>query len=140
MGRTRGLMTCVVLSTVIAASVMSEAHAQTLATATYTASQAEQGKGVFMAQCSSCHGDNLDNGDFGPPLAGPPFRAHWGGQSLDKPYSFMVTQMPPDNPGGLDPVTYSELMAFILSKNGIPPSNTELPSDVQKLKSISVPK
>jgi mono/diheme cytochrome c family protein len=116
------------------------ASAQTLTMPTYTAAQAEWGKQVFMAQCSSCHGDDLDNGQFGPPLAGPSFTAHWGSQTLDRPYSFMIAQMPPDNAGGLDPATYADLMAFILSNNDVPPGGTKLPSDIQKLKDMAAPK
>jgi len=118
----------------------SAAGAQTLTTPTYTAVQADRGKQVFMAQCTSCHGDNLDNGEFGPPLAGPSFKAHWGGHSLDEPYTFMSTQMPPDNAGELNPATYADLMAFILSNNDVPAGTTELPSDAQKLKGMAAPK
>jgi alcohol dehydrogenase (cytochrome c) len=37
--------------------------------------------------------------------------------------------MPPDRPGGLSPQTYANLTAFILSNNGYPASEKELPLD-----------
>jgi len=107
---------------------------------TYTAAQAQRGEAVYQDRCSGCHGDQLDNGQFAPPLVGALFLQHWGGQGLDQPYSFMITQMPPDAPGGLGLSAYADLMAFIMSKNGVAASAKEMPSDPAALKQMAVPK
>jgi mono/diheme cytochrome c family protein len=116
-----------------------QAGAQTLATPTYTAEQAKAGETVYMDQCKGCHGDQLDNGEFAAPLRGPAFVAKWGGKPLSDVHDFMTQQMPPTNPGGLDPETYANVLAFILSKNDIPASKTALPTSAEKMKTMAAP-
>ncbi len=106
---------------------------------TFTGAQAERGGAIYADKCVGCHGDDLSNGEFGPPLKGQGFREHFGGKGLDEPFAIMSTTMPPDNPGGLDIATYADVLAFILSKNGIAPSSVELPSDVERLKGMAAP-
>ena len=36
--------------------------------ATYTAEQADAGFAAYAQHCASCHGENLDDGPFSPPL------------------------------------------------------------------------
>ena len=43
--------------------------AQGLATPSFTDAQTTQGKTAFDRNCASCHGANLDDGEFGPPTA-----------------------------------------------------------------------
>src|SRR5262245_66568206 len=45
----------------------------------YSAGQADRGRGVYAERCASCHGEFLDDGQFGTPLKGVSFRAQWGG-------------------------------------------------------------
>jgi mono/diheme cytochrome c family protein len=49
-------------------------NAQSVATPSFTDAQATQGKAVYDRNCLSCHGANLDDGEFGPPLKGVEFR------------------------------------------------------------------
>jgi mono/diheme cytochrome c family protein len=116
------------------------ALAQSLAAPSYTAAQAARGEAAYKANCLSCHGDQLDNGQFGAPLRGPAFTGHWGAGGLDGPWEVMSTMMPPDNPGSLPPATYAELMAFVLSKNGVPAGDKELPADGEQLKAMAAPR
>ena len=44
--------------------------AQSLSLPTYTPAQATQGKQAYEKACSACHGANLDDGEFAPPLKG----------------------------------------------------------------------
>src|SRR5262245_46936799 len=44
--------------------------AQSVATPSFTDAQATQGKAAFDRNCVSCHGPNLDDGEFAPPLKG----------------------------------------------------------------------
>ncbi len=115
------------------------ALAQPLTAPTYTAAQARRGEAVYMAQCAACHGDQLDNGQFAAPLVGPAFEAHWGAGGLDGPFEVMTTQMPPTNPGALPAATYADLLAFLLSRNGLPAGDKELPADPERLKAMAAP-
>ena len=116
------------------------AIAQTLAPPSYTAEQARRGGETYANECASCHGKHLDDGQFAVPLSGPAFKGHWGGGGLDGPFTVMTTMMPPSNPGGLGAPVYADVLAFILSNNGIAPSDRELPYDTDKLQGLAAPK
>lgn len=105
----------------------------------FTPAQAKRGSTAYEKNCIQCHGDTLDNGEFAPPLRGQAFLQHFVGDSLDVPFSFMLTQMPPSNPGGLDHKAYAEILAYILDKNGVSPGNSELPDEDAKLKAMAMP-
>jgi mono/diheme cytochrome c family protein len=107
---------------------------------TYTAAQAKRGEATYMGVCIECHGANLDDGQFAVPLKGPAFKNHWAGQGLDGPFNVMMTQMPPSNPGGLGANVYADVLAYILSKNGVAPGSAELPADADALKALAAPK
>ena len=70
---------------------------------TYTAAQAALGQTAYRASCASCHGDNLDDGAFGPPLKGVPFIQKYGGRSVEPLYTVSATRMPTTAPGSLSP-------------------------------------
>ena len=118
------------------------ALAQTAATRsppTFTAEQAARGETIYREQCEGCHGDKLDNGEFGVPLRGPVFAAHWHGKGLDAPFQVMFEQMPPTNPGGLGVDAYVDVLAFILSRNDVAPSSTPLPAEPAALGKLAAP-
>ncbi len=91
----------------------------------YTEAQAEEGAVLFLDNCARCHGVRLQ-GDFGPPLVGPPFDVHWRGGRVVELFSFIRTNMPADHPGTLDPWTYVAILAFILKANDVPPGPVPL--------------
>ena len=39
----------------------------------FTADQAAAGEAAYATQCAVCHGENLSDGEFGPPLSGSNF-------------------------------------------------------------------
>ena len=97
---------------------------------TFTAEQASRGQAAYRRACQDCHGFNLNDGEFGgAPLNGQYFARHWGNGSAAALYGFLSAKMPPDRPGKLNPGTYADLVAFLLSKNGYVPGPTELPPD-----------
>jgi mono/diheme cytochrome c family protein len=53
------------------------AAAQRLASVSFTAAQATAGEAGYTSNCASCHGDDLDDGEFGPPLKGVPAAGEW---------------------------------------------------------------
>src|SRR5437870_2767856 len=95
----------------------------------YTSDQAEKGQLAFVEHCASCHGQNLDDGAYGPPLKGADFRHKWGSRAVEAKFTYSSTKMPPTRPGTLGDVSYAQLLAFILQENGSQPGARELPSD-----------
>jgi alcohol dehydrogenase (cytochrome c) len=122
---------------IVAGSSASRAGAQPLrGGASYTAAQAEQGAGAYRTHCASCHGANLDDGAYGPPLKGGDFRQRWGSRPLDALFSFTSARMPPALPGTLGDATYTQLLAFMLQENGSQPGARELPGDPDTLRTL----
>ncbi len=92
----------------------------------FTAAQADRGKTAYADNCASCHGTNLDDGEFGPALKGAAFQQKWGVQSPAALFSYMQQKMPPANPGQLTAQTYADLDAYILQANSVAPGANEL--------------
>ena len=112
--------------------------AQGLAIPSYTDAQAAQGKTAFDRSCASCHGANLDDGEFGPPLKGAEFRLRWGAQPLDTLLTHMKT-MPPAAPNSLGDDVYTQVLAFIARENGVIAGARALSSDPATLRSAALP-
>jgi mono/diheme cytochrome c family protein len=107
----------------------------------FSAAQAARGHEAYTLRCTMCHGENLDDGDFGgAPLRGTWFREHWGSGSVATLFSYVQTQMPPDNPGGLNDTTYADILAFILQRNGYPAGDAELPSQMDAMEPMTLEK
>jgi len=106
---------------------------------TYTANQSDEGKRVYDQNCASCHGLNLDNGEFAPPLKGPEFYKKWGGKSAESLFAYMSSMMPPTSPGSLDSEMYSQIIAYLMRAGRTTLSLENLPSDPEALKAIILP-
>jgi mono/diheme cytochrome c family protein len=97
---------------------------------TFTTDQVTTGSDIYSERCVQCHGDKLDNGEFGgAPLNGQYFKKHWSGGSVAALIAYMKAKMPPDRPGSLTDQTYADLAAFLLDSNDYPKGDKELPSD-----------
>jgi alcohol dehydrogenase (cytochrome c) len=105
----------------------------------FTEAQAAQGQAVYAEQCASCHGANLDDGAYGPPLKGNDFRTKWSARSAEPLFTFTSTKMPPTTPGTLGDAKYAQLLAFMLLENGAPNGTSELPGDPDKLAALAPP-
>jgi alcohol dehydrogenase (cytochrome c) len=120
--------------------VADRVHAQQQAAPlSYTSDQAEKGQAAFAEHCASCHGQNLDDGAYGPALKGADFRQRWGSRSAEPLFSYTNTKMPPSRPGTLGDTLYAQLLAFILQENGAPSGARELPADPDALKAMGAP-
>ena len=109
------------------------------ATVSFTADQVTRGSDIYAERCVQCHGDTLDNGEFGgAPLNGSYFRKHWGGGSVAALVAFMKAKMPPDRPGSLTDQSYAELTAFLLDANDYPKGDKELPPDMPSQQAMSL--
>ena len=78
-----------------------------------------------------CHGENLDDGDFGPPLRGSDFRTHWGAGDAVALFGYTKSTMPQNNPGSLTDGDYAAFLALLLQNNGYEPGAPELPRPLQ---------
>jgi mono/diheme cytochrome c family protein len=84
----------------------------------FTADQVTTGSDIYSERCVQCHGDQLDNGEFGgAALNGSYFKKHWGGGSVAALTAYMKAKMPPDRPGSLTDQNYADLAAFLLDAN-----------------------
>lgn len=99
----------------------------------YSEVQAERGSRVYQRYCLACHGRNLNDGEFGgPPLRGSRFEENFGESPVSALYSFIEATMPPDRPSGLSRRERTEVVAYILSRNGYREGDP-LPVDIAKL-------
>lgn len=121
--------------------VASAAAAQPLVPPSYTQVQATRGEQAYMSNCASCHGDKLDNGggDGAPNLVGSAFSQGWGAKPLSELYDYISANMPASSPDSLSPQVYADIVAFLISKNGVAAGTAELPPDDDRLKTMSGP-
>ena len=120
-------------------SLCAPVMAQDTAKVSFTQAQVDRGSAEYKRSCLDCHGAALDDGEFGgAPLKGTGFKEKYFGTTADALFGFMQAAMPPDRPGRLSPDVYADLAAFILSKNGITPGATALPSDLDALSGLMV--
>ena len=77
-----------------------------------------------------------------PPLVGTRFDSTWRGKSAAV-LAFHLRRMPPepiDAPGGLGDETYANILAHILQANGFETGDEVLPSDLDALSELTIPK
>jgi PQQ-dependent dehydrogenase (methanol/ethanol family) len=105
----------------------------------FTGAQSDRGQALYTDHCVSCHGQNLDDGPFAPPLKGVDFRQKWDGPSVEPLFTFTSSKMPPDRPGTLGDDGYAQLLAYILHENGTRPGTNELPARPEALSAMAAP-
>ena len=95
----------------------------------YTAEQADRGVALYKKRCASCHAPNrfTDDQMFLTPYAGKP---------LWEMYDVISDSMPEDDPGGMKPEEYADVIAYLLRMNGFPTGQTDLPTSKDALSLI----
>jgi hypothetical protein len=93
----------------------------------YTTGQAARGQDAYREYCMRCHEGNDQDG---PDLKGAGFVDRWRGDTLNVLFTQIKTNMPGNRPGGLDERTYIDVLAFLLSANGLPAGSKELTAEV----------
>jgi cytochrome c len=132
----KALITGVLLMTVPA---VSQSANTTIWTRVYTSGQSERGQKAYDAACSSCHRDDLSGSDDGAPaMRGPVFFERWKNRPLSELHFVLTETMPQDAPGSLTAQQYTDIISFLLNRNGVPAGETELPADTASLKRILV--
>ena len=93
----------------------------------YTAAQSDRGRRIYGAFCATCHGVELE-GAVGPALTGPGFSAKWSRpeRSAEDLYDLIRTTMPRPAANSLAESSYLQVMAYLLSRNGLPAGPREL--------------
>ena len=93
------------------------------ATVTFTQTQAAAGQAGYEENCASCHGNALEGFGLVPSLTGTIFSNRWGDKSADQ-LANSVNRMPPGAEGSLDPMEYTQILAYVLEHNGMTAGNT----------------
>jgi mono/diheme cytochrome c family protein len=91
----------------------------------YTTGQAANGAKAYKKACASCHGVNLQGG-MGPALIGKQFWLSYGGKKVSTLWSAVHTEMPMMAPGSVSARNSTNIMAFLLQKNGVSAGTTPL--------------
>ncbi len=94
----------------------------------FTAAQAKRGEDTYMSVCVGCHSAGT--------YVGKSFTEKWDGKPLADLFEIVSEKMPKDDPGGLTPGEYAQVIAYILKRNGLPEGKNELPADWELLKKI----
>jgi mono/diheme cytochrome c family protein len=102
------------------------AQTKTVWDGVYTEQQADRGAVSFAASCARCHSSEPNAGEEGRALAGAPFWESFRESTVDHLLDFVSKSMPNGAGGTLSANTYADLVAFILSRNGLPTGSAEL--------------
>jgi alcohol dehydrogenase (cytochrome c) len=68
---------------------------------------------TYRNNCASCHGQNMEGGQFGPTLKGPAFQSKWSTGNQAALLDFIEHSMPPANPGVLTHQQYASMTELI---------------------------
>ncbi|QJU59053.1 cytochrome c [Sphingomonas sp. AP4-R1] len=112
--------------------------ASTASAGVYTAAQAERGQAQYSQVCAACHGEDMGGIDVAPPLTGTTFSGNWKGQTAAALANRIRTTMPLNNPGTLGIAASADVTAYVLSKNGYPAGQAELPKEPSRLQQIKL--
>jgi S-disulfanyl-L-cysteine oxidoreductase SoxD len=121
-------------------AAIAQSPAYTLEGAEIGTEQVARGETAYFDNCAGCHGEDLRSMDSNAPdLRGPSFKASWTGRPLLERYEQIHATMPPYDPGSLPEQTYVDIMAYVLSINGVPASDTgELVYSTEALEGATV--
>ena len=108
----------------------------------YTVEQAKRGEEVYAKQCTNCHGRNLegyiDEHIPAPELAGSEFLESWADFTLGDLFDKIQMTMPQADPGTLEPAQSADVIAYILQRGDFLAGTTELGTDTDELKAITI--
>ena len=100
-----------------AGALSAQAPGKTVNDGVYTDAQAERGKKVFDFSCTACHDTDRFKAEF--------FEG-WKNEPVFGLFEMISGTMPADNPGGLKPQDYADIIAYFFKVNNYPTGTTEL--------------
>jgi len=115
---TRALFASALALLLAACGAESTVPADSVASVTFN-SQAEIGAEKFASNCAACHGANLEGTTLGPILSGNSFVQRWGTQTPALLLNNIQANMPPGGNDGISDEDYINIVAHILSSNGV---------------------
>ena len=71
-------------------------------------------------------------------FSGFTFMQSWSGQTVDALYDQLRKTMPKDNPGGLKPQEYADIIAFLFRINRLPAGDADLKGARPVLKEVVI--
>ena len=103
----------------------------------YSWDQSLRGQQAFQKNCAvGCHLADMTGSERAPGLAGDSFMLRWNGQTVGDLFLRIQMTMPQTAPHSLDDKTYADIVAYILSANGLPDGEAELGYDASVLKTV----
>jgi mono/diheme cytochrome c family protein len=96
----------------------------------YLASEAREGKDIYVGLCAGCHQAISHTGAV--------FESKWAGRPLSDLYTYMRTLMPKNDPGSLSDEEYGMLLAYMLQMNEMPAGSKRLSTDSSELAKIRI--
>lgn len=135
------LQTAIVMLTLTAGAAIEtpQAAPRSAKDGVYTAAQADRGKAVYTEQCTECHGTMTSvTPDLAPLLNDHVFQRAWRNRSLSELFDRVRETMPQNRPRTLSPSQMVDLIAYILSANGLAAGDVPLTDDIETLKQIRV--
>jgi mono/diheme cytochrome c family protein len=121
----------------MAARLMAAPQSAAPAGGVYSAAQANRGRLVIEAHCSSCHGDDL-LGLEGPALVGNAFMLKWEQRNLDVLFRKIRDTMPTGAVTSIGDNEKIDAIAYMLQQNGFAEGTTELTPDIDALARIPI--
>jgi mono/diheme cytochrome c family protein len=106
----------------------------------FTSAQAARGKVPFEGSCARCHNVELAGSQRGPALKGNAFWSKYENESLSSLFLYVRDNMPQDGPSLLADNVKADILAYIMSANGMPAGNDELKADVRALEGVKIAK
>ncbi len=138
--RHEGVAGAAILSLVFGVMPGVSAQVKTIRDGVYTVVQAARGENLYMGQCSSCHGADLTGTTEAPGLAGEAFLGAWDQSRLSDLFDKIRMSMPARSPGTLSQQDTADLVAYMLSVGKFSGGQSDLSSDPDTLKSITIVK
>src|SRR5207253_4657185 len=92
----------------------------------YTSAQAARGKAPFERSCARCHNVELAGSQRGPALKGNVFWSKYDNDNLGTLFGYIRDNMPQDGPSLVADEMKADILAYIMSVNGMPTGNDEL--------------
>lgn len=138
----RRVAACLAFAGFILAAPMPGASAQgarSTADGVFSEAQAKAGETAYQSHCAGCHGLDLKKTDAeAPDLTEGPFRYGWQGKTVGERFEKIRTTMPKAPLPKLTDQLYVDIIAYILSFNGVAAGSEAMPADAPKLDVITI--
>jgi mono/diheme cytochrome c family protein len=130
-----------ILAVILIVAAAPHAQSKSVWDGVYSSAQAKRGEGVYAQQCVTCHGADLKGKedlkpDPSPSLTSSDLGIDFNDLTLDALADRIRTTMPKDKPNTLSREQVADVVAFILSKNGMPAGKADLPGAADQQKDI----